>query len=70
MMTREEHLRDAKKRALEYLPDYIQAMTSFVSDLGKHDELRDHPVIMLLGMHAFSGLLNARECRNLIEGTN
>jgi hypothetical protein len=69
-MTRDEHLQWAKERALQYLPDYIQAMTSFISDLNNHDELRDHPVIMLLGMHAFSGLLNARECRNLIEGTN
>lgn len=68
-MTRAEHLQWAKDRALAYLPDTSQAMASFVSDLGKHDELAGHGVIELMGMHAFSGLLDERNCRELIEGT-
>lgn len=69
-MTRAEHLQWAKERALEYLPDYGAASASFISDLLKHDELRDHPAIDLLGMHTWSGLLNESECRRLIEGSN
>lgn len=70
MMTRAEHLAWAKERALMYLPDYGQATSSFVSDLNKHDDLRDHPVKEMLGMHAMAGLLNPSSCRDLIEGTN
>ena len=68
-MSRAEHLAWAKDRAVAYLPDWQNAMASFVSDLGKHKETAGHAVIPLLAMHAFSGLLNERECRNLIEGT-
>jgi hypothetical protein len=68
-MTRAEHLAWAKERALAYLPDWAQAMASFISDLGKHKETTGHAVIELMGMHALSGLLNERECRDLIEGT-
>jgi hypothetical protein len=68
-MSRAEHLTWAKERALAYLPDWSQAMASFVSDLGKHKETAGHAVIELMAMHAFSGLLNERECRDLIEGT-
>jgi hypothetical protein len=70
-MDRVEHLQWAKDRALAYLPaDVNQAMTSFVSDLGKHDELRGHPVEDLIIMHAMSGLLDERTCRQLIQGTS
>jgi hypothetical protein len=42
-MTREEHLAWCKKRALEYLPgNPIEAMTSMMSDLTKHPELKHH----------------------------
>ena len=68
-MTRAEHLAWAKERALAYLPDWMTAMASFISDLGKHKETAGHAVIELMGMHALSGLLNERECRSLIEGT-
>lgn len=42
-MTRAEHLTWAKGRALELLDagDPQQALTSMLSDLGKHEELRD-----------------------------
>ena len=69
-MTRAEHLAWAKERALEYLPDVNQALASFISDLGKHEELQDHPAKELLFQHAFSGLLDVPKCRELIEGTN
>jgi hypothetical protein len=68
-MTREEHLEWAKSRALAYLPDWAQAMASFVSDLGKHKDTAGHAVIELMGMHALAGLLNEHELRSLIEGT-
>ena len=43
-MTRSEHLTWCKQRALEYLPaNLTEAMTSMLSDLGKHIELADHP---------------------------
>jgi hypothetical protein len=43
-MTRDEHLECAKQRALKYweVGDYIQAVTSMMSDLSKHEELRNH----------------------------
>lgn len=68
-MTRAEHLAWAQERALAYLPDDVpNAMASFVSDLGKHDETAGHAAIELLGMHALAGLLTPRDCRDLIEG--
>lgn len=68
--TRADHLAWAKERALAYLPDDPnQAMASLVSDLNKHDDTAGHAVGELLMMHAMSGLLDARSCRELIEGT-
>ena len=48
-MTRSEHLQWAKNRAYEYLDqeDTVQALTSFMSDMGKHDELKDHIGLVL-----------------------
>jgi hypothetical protein len=70
-VNRAEHLAWAKDRALEYLPgDVNNAMASLVSDLNKHEETAGHPVGELLIMHAMSGLLDDRTCRDLIEGTN
>ena len=44
MMTQDEHLEWAKKRALEYLDagDTRNAFTSMLSDLCKHPELENH----------------------------
>jgi len=41
-MTRKEHIQWCKKRAHEYVGagDLDQAVTSMLSDLGKHDETR------------------------------
>lgn len=70
-MDRAEHLAWAKERALMYLPGDVQgAATSFLSDLGKHDDLAQHPVKEMIGLHMFSGLLNERTARDLITGTN
>lgn len=42
-MTRAEHLAWAKERALAYLPgNPPEAMTSMMSDLTKHPELKEH----------------------------
>lgn len=40
MTTRQEHLAWCKKRAMEYVNsgDYNSAVTSMLSDLGKHEE--------------------------------
>lgn len=69
-MNRAEHLAWAKERALAYLPDDVpNAMASLISDLNKHEDTADHAVGELMMMHAMSGLLDARERRSLIEGT-
>ena len=41
-MTREEHLKWCKDRAPEYVKtgDFNQAVTSMLSDLGKHEDTR------------------------------
>lgn len=72
-MNRAEHLAWAKTRALEYvgLGDLTGALASFISDLGKHDELRGHPAIHLAALLMSSGhLKTADDVRKLIEGCN
>lgn len=72
-MTRAEHLAWAKQRALEYVErgDLNSAAASMGSDLGKHDELRDHSGIQLMVMLLMSGNLADRsEMRKFIEGFN
>jgi hypothetical protein len=70
MASRAEHLAWARMRALEYLPEQpALAATSFISDLGKHPDTVGHAVVELLGLHMASGLLTAKDCRDLIEGS-
>lgn len=75
-MTRDEHLKWCKQRALEYLQpgEFFSldgAYGSMISDLGKHDELRDHPARELMVMLKLGGHLNtAIEMRKFIEGFN
>jgi hypothetical protein len=53
-MTRAEHLQWAKNRAMEYVNagDYRNAVTSMMSDLNKHDDLRASAMtcVMLMPM--------------------
>ena len=72
-MTRLEHLEWAKGRALEYVDagDGPNALTSMLSDLTKHDELRDHAAIELTAMMMVGGLLSDTDrIRRHIEGFN
>lgn len=72
-MTRQEHLDWCKQRAIEYvrIGDVNQAFTSMVSDLGKHDETRNHAGCELGMMMLMSGKLNSpREMENFINGFN
>lgn len=71
-MSREEHLQWAKARALRYVEagETDNALASFFSDLRKHADLRDHPVLQLGGLLFFGGRLQTTEAvRSLIEGT-
>ena len=74
-MTRDEHLRWAKDRALEYVNsgDLKNAFASFGSDLSKHPDLQDSVVVFReLGMSLFiSGHLStAKQMTDWIEGFN
>jgi hypothetical protein len=74
-MTREEHLRWCKDRALEYVNsgNIDDALASMLSDLGKHEETM--PSLKSLGplaiMLKIGGHLSTRdEMRKFIEGFN
>lgn len=71
-MTRSEHMAWCKQRALAYLPqDPNQAMTSMLSDLGKHEETANHMGIQLTLMLKLGGHLEtAAAVRKHIEGFN
>lgn len=68
-MTRAEHVRWCKKRALEYLPDHPEeAIASMLSDLGKHHEtnrIAEGPIAM---MGIFEASRGAQSVRRYIEG--
>lgn len=69
-MTRAEHMKWSKERALAYLPhNPREAATSMMSDLQKHDETRgvlNGPLAMMGLMEAAQG--NAESVRRFIEG--
>lgn len=72
-MTRDEHLQWCKDRALQYVErgDLINAVASMLSDLRKHDELKDHIGIQLgLGLMMTEALRNVHEVKRFIEGFN
>ena len=71
--TRKGHLSWCKQRALEYVEegDVQGAWGSMVSDLGKHDETKDHAAIELGTMLMTSGNLSLKEeMKKFIEGFN
>lgn len=62
-----------KDRALEYADkgQIGNAWVSFVSDMKKHDETRDHVAIALGTAQFIGGMLNGPgQMRNFIEGFN
>jgi hypothetical protein len=70
-MTREEHLRWAKDRAIEYADrgDMTNAIASLGSDLGKHPDTKGHGGMELMMMMALSGQFERPgELRKFIEG--
>jgi hypothetical protein len=71
-MTRDEHLRWAKDRALEYVDagELNNAFASMGSDLQKHPELRNHPGWQLAVSLKMAGHMPAHEMRAWIEGFN
>ncbi len=71
-MDRQEHLNWCKQRALKYLDnnDVENAVTSMLSDLGKHDETKDIGTKLAgLGMMHIMNR-DARGARSFIEGFN
>lgn len=72
MITYDEHIESAKKRALEYLDrcDPQQAFTSMLSDLSKHPETKNHKGgeigVMLMMLPGW--INNMKEVRHWIEG--
>lgn len=73
MMTRQEHVKWCKKRALEYVDngDLKNAYASMSSDLMKHSETENHSAIQLGMMLMMNGNLNTpEEMRKFIEGFN
>ena len=72
-MSRSEHLEWCKKRALEYVDkgDNVQAYASFMSDMRKHEETKDHSALDLFTQMIFGGMLStSMETRKFIEGFN
>jgi hypothetical protein len=77
-MTRDEHLQWCKKRALEYLQpgpyfSIDEAIASMASDLGKHEETRQHlqiTVPLMFQLRVSGNLNTAAEVRKFIEGFN
>jgi len=72
-MTRQKHLEWCKTRALEYVVsgDCGQAITSMMSDLGKHDETQGHAGIQLgVCLMMMGSLSSPEEARKFIEGFN
>jgi hypothetical protein len=70
-MNREQHLEWCKKRALEYSDngDYTNAYASMVSDLTKHDELKNHAGIQLGMMLLMTDRLSTKaDIENFING--
>lgn len=58
--SRDEHIKFAKARAMEYVKinDYSQAITSLACDLSKHPETASHPAIKSSFLLQMGGKLN------------
>lgn len=72
-VSRDEHLRWCKDRALEYVKagDMKAAYGSMLSDMNKHNETKGHPALMLGFMLLNGGQLNTvKDMTDFIEGFN
>jgi len=72
-MNRQQHLEWCKTRALEYLDrgDITGAYSSFISDMNKHDELKEHSALQLGMMLILGGHLSTfTAMKEFIEGFN
>lgn len=72
-MTRQEHLDWCKKRALEHIDngDLKDAFISICTDLGKHEETKDHPAIITgMRLMLFELLNTQHDMRKFIEDIN
>lgn len=73
MITREEHLKQCKKTAIEYIKngDLGNAYSSFYSDMLKHPETAEH-IALELGMQLLLGghLSSPRQMEEFILGFN
>ncbi len=72
-MDREQHLQWAKDRAIEILRtmDNASAWTSFVSDMGKHEKLKDHKALDMGMMMLIGGMWQSEsDCEKFILGFN
>jgi Tfp pilus assembly protein PilF len=70
-MNRDEHLAWCRERALEYLNrgDYQNAVTSMLSDLAKHREWADSPVLSTMALlYMVSPTIDT--ARRIINGFN
>jgi hypothetical protein len=68
-MTRQEHMRWCKARALAYLPGNPQeAFASMASDLDKHEGTANLMEFVAMSMMIPGVTQNAAECRKWIEG--
>lgn len=74
MQTRDEHLKWCKQRALAYVAsgDYSSAVTSMLSDLGKHPETKasSDGVLAQLGMMELIKGPTRESITRYIEGFN
>lgn len=73
MMTREEHLRWSKERAIKYIEGgvFMEAIESMVADLRQHPELKDHLSIELGITQLMAGMLhNPTDMRRFINSFN
>lgn len=71
--SRDEYLKLAKKRALEHLDRYdtLEAITSMMSDLRNHPELKDHKGLYIGDVLLMSGMCKDRDfVRRFIMGFN
>jgi hypothetical protein len=72
-MTREEHIKWCKERAiqeLEYTHDPKQGIVSMLSDIGKHPETNSQTLKMLCMAEMMSGRCTEQSVRKFIDGFN